>query len=45
MVPAESMDIGMAIGGDGREGPELVNVPSEQSVCMADQSVAWSGPR
>ena len=26
-------------------GAELVDVPSERSVCMADQSVAWSGPR
>lgn len=24
---------------------EFVSVPSDQSVCMADQSVAWSGPR
>lgn len=31
------MDIGEREGG----GP----VPSDQAVCMADQSVAWSGPR
>lgn len=44
MVSAESMDIGMDIG-EREGGAEFVNVPSDQSVCMADQSVAWSGPR
>ncbi len=34
------MDIGESEG-----GAEFVNVPSDQNVCMADQSVAWSGPR
>ena len=44
MVSAGSMDIGMDIG-EVEGGGEFVSVPSEQSVCMADQSVAWSGPR
>lgn len=38
----ESMDIGMDIG-DREGGAEFVNVPHDQSVCMADRSVAWSG--
>lgn len=37
------MDIGMDIG--GRRGALFVNVPSGPSVCMPDQSVAWSGVR
>lgn len=37
------MDIGMDIG-ERKGGAEFVNVPSGQSVCMPDQSVAWSGP-
>lgn len=31
--------------GDRDGGAELVNVPSEQSLCMADRSLAWSGRR
>lgn len=37
------MDIGMDIG-EREGGAEFVSVPSDQSMCMADQSVAWSGP-
>ena len=44
MVSAVSMDIGMDIG-EMEGGAEFVNVPSDQSGCMADQPVAWSGPR
>ena len=44
MVSADSMDIGMDAG-EVEGGAELVNVPSDQSACTADQSVAWSAPR
>lgn len=40
----QSMDIGMDIG-EIEGGAEFASVPSEQSVCKADQSVAWSGPQ
>lgn len=37
MVSAESTDIDMDIG-DQEGGAELGNVPSDQNVCMDDQS-------
>lgn len=42
VVSAEGMDIGMDIG-ESEGGAEFVYVPGDQSACMADQSVAWSG--